>query len=427
MAELANRKAYLRRQSALAVGLVAGAALAVYLLSDFFHQQIVSALGLSLAAGDAIGMLLAGGLIFLVQGLISLSYFKNANTDNGRDAADCAKRLGCKREISEGVAAELEQVSKFNDVVRGHLSSVTQETEKAAYNIVEQLQAIDGVVSQLNNFVNQSSLDSSDMIARDEQQMADNSKLVAALNKYIHDRSIESEKDQERINAVVAEAQELEGIVNLIKSIAAQTNLLALNAAIEAARAGEAGRGFAVVADEVRKLSQQTGEAVSQISQGISGVAGTIEQQFEEKLTRSNAEAEQRLLSGFADQLSDMEQRYGSIVKAQNEMLGVIGGNSQKLADMFVDAMASVQFQDVVRQQLEHVSHAVTRLDNHSKQLAVALRDPECGTLPDSIAKQLEEMFDGYVMDQQRQAHQKFLSGQAKPSSGSGLPKIELF
>ena len=186
MAEFTNRKAYLRWQSAVAAGLVAVAALAVYLFHGVYHQQLLPLFGVSGAAGDAIGMLLAGGFVFSALGLISLLYSRDADGHAGLDAADCARRLGCKREISEGVAAELEQVSKFNDVVRGHLASVTAETEQAAYNIVEQLQAIDGVVSQLNNFVNQSSVDSSDMIARNEQQMADNSKLVTALNKYIH-------------------------------------------------------------------------------------------------------------------------------------------------------------------------------------------------------------------------------------------------
>jgi methyl-accepting chemotaxis protein len=418
---------FMRRTMLVFTVLAVMAGTVVYFFNEWFHQSFLPGIGLSSPFGDVVGTVIIIFSAYVGQYLVSLAIYRDAQFGQELLQQGIYQAHENFRGVASTVGDELSQIEGYNDVLRRQLRQVIDDTERAAYQITERLNNIDGLVSQLDQFVAASSDESERLAADSGNRISGNQKLIGTLREYIRNRIEEGRKDQERVAMVVREANSLGSLVQLIRNISNQTNLLALNAAIEAARAGDAGRGFSVVADEVRKLSAETATVVDQIKRGIADVAGSIESQFKDKLSESNLEQERQILDTFATQLDHLGSSYSELVAIQGDVMRTIASNSTELARMFMDAIASVQFQDVTRQQIESVAEALVQLDKHAQLLSERLSRYEDSSFSfEPLARHLQRLYDGYVMNSQRDLHRNALGLTAAPAQNAG-PKIELF
>ena len=199
-----------------------------------------------------------------------------------RVAEEATKQAeNAKREGMLAAAHRLEDMVNAISAAASQLSAQIEESDRGAVESSERLTEAATAMNEMNSTVQevaQNASSASTVSLRTKNNAEDGQKILtnamASINQ-VQKVSMELKEDMSKLHE---HTQNISQIMNVISDIADQTNLLALNAAIEAARAGEAGRGFAVVADEVRKLAEKTMASTNDVSQAITAIQSSAQQ-----------------------------------------------------------------------------------------------------------------------------------------------------
>ena len=236
------------------------------------------------------------------------------------------------RELIGGISDGVTQIASAAE----ELSAVTEQTSAGVNN---QKVETDQVATAMNEMaatvqeVARNAEEASEAAVAADQQAREGDKVVGEAIAQIERLALEVGHSTEAMGELKRESDKIGSVLDVIKSVAQQTNLLALNAAIEAARAGEAGRGFAVVADEVRSLAQRTQKSTEEIEELIVGLQNGTQQvatimDNSRSLTDSSVELTRRA-GGSLESIT----RTVSAIQAMNQQIAAAAEQQSAVAE----------------------------------------------------------------------------------------------
>jgi methyl-accepting chemotaxis protein len=267
--------------------------------------------------------------------------------------------------MTESLSDVIRQIADSTHVLASAASEITSTSEqmtKGARNQADRVAQVSTAIEEMASSIIEASKNS-DSAASASKNSSDTAKgggeIVSETISGMRQISDVIRKSAENITLLANSVDEIGKIVSVIDDIADQTNLLALNAAIEAARAGEQGRGFAVVADEVRKLAERTGKATGEITSMISG----IQKQTDEVVNSMETGIQE------VDKGRELADKAGTSLSAVVDM-------SQKLMEMIQQIAAASQEQssgaEVIAKNVEDISAIATATASGAEQSAQA-------------------------------------------------------
>ncbi|MDC7224806.1 MAG: methyl-accepting chemotaxis protein [Spirochaetales bacterium] len=283
-------------------------------------------------------------------------------------AANMEETAAALYQIRKNVENSLNQIEKQEESVSTTASTVEETTqnimsldrniERQNQNITQGSAAVEEMVAQIKNV--SASTDEAD-------QIMENLALTSRTGR----QTLESVSS--KIIEISEKSQELEKANSLISGIAARTNLLAMNAAIEAAHAGDAGRGFAVVSDEIRKLAEQSTTQSGQVSQTIEEIKGMM------AAIVSGSEESNRSFDEIRQQIESMNRITGEIKSSMEEQ---VSGGTDVLQSLDALKNAGLEVRagsEEMTQGNQIILNAIQELTQISSEVALAMKEIDSG------------------------------------------------
>lgn len=290
-------------------------------------------------------------------GILALS-FKNMSKSLKETIGTIKNEAAKIGDMASNLSANSEQMTAATNEVANAIQDVTHGSAAQSNDLVEVVDNMTDLADELQNIHDKlEHVKGSSDVTEDKAKIG--KEQINILLKSIEDVKKSFETVVVKVNSLSSSVSQVGNITDVINGISEQTNLLALNAAIEAARAGEAGKGFAVVADEVRKLAEQSRESTEQIQKLIQSI--------------SNETAD---VIGTSGEVENYVEKQVVVVedtiKSFNEMLQALSNISPLVNDTYTSLKNTIKSKDTVLNKIEGVTAVSQETSSSAEEISAS-------------------------------------------------------
>jgi methyl-accepting chemotaxis protein len=339
------------------------------MLAPWLQTQVWPALGLPADQAHTASTALA---------LLTLAVLTGATSALLRPGSSrLGQLLGGSAMPREQAADDLRTMQPYLNWMGQQLDGALKESENGSLQLIERMNAIHRVSIEQFERIQCTEANGQELTRIMNDKAMVDTQLGAILQMFVEAQEADVQANLQRIQRL-QDVKAMAPLVDVIATVARQTNFLAINAAIEAARAGESGRSFAVLAAEIRELSNRTANVAVDIGQRINAVTDGIDAELAKVMEASDRHTTTGNMRKVIQDIAEMQSRFtDSMDKLQlHKVIDEVKIGHQQIETGLSDALGEMQVQDVIRQQVGSVQQAIDQLDGALQDMAGLLTAP---------------------------------------------------